>query len=326
MIIDQTPLAGPDAYLTTPDGRINIVEGSEPIGGSSELADGLAHQVNAIELLIEGEDLLPLYSHQSRPLFAIELTKEMFPGLHSDPYASRIHQIGGVETFRRGEGEGMRPMEVNEVPTLVTIGSQTAWWRSPVYRLPRAVTIADIAWDLAPSRKTHPDAFRYQVDIEYWTEPDHLDSPGQQQLVVADWPPDQHRFRKQVNCEHVIAYRMTFKAAVRREAYMQELLAGIPDRDPFGIPLLQAFYLREPVPSRFAFASLLEVTAQATAYHAFEDGNGKARRLIASLPVAATLLKGESIRLAVHDERIKRLEARLNALVLVRSPKRPDEV
>ncbi len=324
MIIDQTPLAGAEAYLTSSDGRVNLAEGSGRAGATQEIAEGLAHEIDSMGLLLEGEDLLPLYARQEKPLFTIELTKEMFPGLFRNPYASRVHQLAGLEALRRGEFDGMQAMEVNGVPTLVTLGDSSAIWRSAIYRLPKPTTIADIAWDLAPSRKTHKEAFRYQIDIEIWR--DSPEGPSQTQAVVTDRAPDEERFRDSIDLERVAAFRLGLRAAVRRDQQMQELMVGLPERDPLGLPLLQAIYLREPVASRFAFSSLLEVTAGASQYHLFEEAEGPARRLLVHLPFAATLLKGESISLTVMDDRIKRLEARLNALVLVRKAKRSDEV
>ena len=118
----------------------------------------------------------------------------------------------------------------------------------------------------------------------------------------------------------VSAYALELRADVKHDAYLREKHAGAGG--PLGRQLLTAVNLLERVPSSLHYRSLQELLDASRRYELFEDEGGP-RRVSLSLGVAATLTPGESLALTVGggDPKLRRVEARLDALVLMRPPR-----
>jgi hypothetical protein len=107
-------------------------------GRSLSIGEGMLVDLSSLTLQIERPNLLDIYNRQAQPIFSVEVVKEMFPGLFSDPYSHRVHRLGGFDDFNRGTLTDLRAMEVEGVPTLVSVGGvQESRWRSAVYKMPR---------------------------------------------------------------------------------------------------------------------------------------------------------------------------------------------
>ena len=124
MIIDRIQLSGLDAYFQDPNnpGQINL-GGQNPLTARTRtLGKGKQLEISGIELLIESSnDLTDLFNFQSSPLFSITVMKEMFPALFANPFKHRTHTISGFEDFKRGTFENARAMDIDGVPTIVSI-------------------------------------------------------------------------------------------------------------------------------------------------------------------------------------------------------------
>ena len=125
MIIDRTQLAGHRAYFKGSNNRINLAgqrSQSQPLGKGKQV------DISGIEILIESEtDLGGLFKFDqgvdTPPLFSITVMKEMFPQVFADPFAHRVHNISGFEDFKRGELVNGKVMDVDGVPTIVSVGT-----------------------------------------------------------------------------------------------------------------------------------------------------------------------------------------------------------
>ena len=99
MIIDQIALSGLDAYLIDREQdplNVNLAQSGQ-IGHSIQPGEGRVFELSSISLLCRSDRLYELMSRQATPLFTIDVSKEMFPGLYSDPYAHRVHNLAGME-------------------------------------------------------------------------------------------------------------------------------------------------------------------------------------------------------------------------------------
>jgi hypothetical protein len=327
MIIDQTTLAGRGAYLVDLDGNVNLAFRPAPNIGrwpkyDDEIGEGKIIDVEGINLQIESADLLTLYSYQARPILSLTIIKEMFPGLYNDPYAHRVHKIGGFDDFKRGRAKNIDVLEVEGTPTLVSVGYQACSWLSPIYNMPEPVSIDAVAWDLATARRPQDESFKYELEYRAWTGFGG-GSPTVTVQLAHNLPPDAGRFKNieaEVGNLEVVAYQIFFRANVKHDAYLRERYVGTRRGESLGRPLLRAVNVLEQVEPLHTLYSLYELCLRSGEHLLFEQGTEPPQRLTVSLDVAATLTKGESVELTVHHEGFTNVEARLDATVLVRPP------
>jgi hypothetical protein len=325
MIIDRARLAGEDAYLR--DGtRIDLASGGTAHRGvSPALDDGMALEVAGVHLLIEAGDLEALFARQGAPLLTLAVQKRMFPDLVRDPHTHRVHSIGGFEDFRRGTLRNVEPLEVDGVPTLVSLGTGSCAWRSPIYRMPpEGVELAAASWDLATSRLAPASSFTYGLRLKVW-----LTDGSTHTLLLADnATPQDARVAEPLTLQagedsvrKVKAYQIDFGANVVHDTALLERESGPPDERSRGRPLLAAVNLLERVESAYEFHSLRELTAASSAWQLLErSADAPPRRLVCSLALPARLGKGESISLNVNSGIFERVEAKLDATRLLRPP------
>ncbi|HEV2706432.1 MAG TPA: hypothetical protein VGV59_10945 [Pyrinomonadaceae bacterium] len=325
MIIDQMTLAGLDAYLT-PDGReVNLALPPRE-GRSLKIGEGMVVDVSSISVQFDHENIVELFNRQPQPLFSVGVVKEVFPGLFTDPYSHRVHGVNGYEDFNRGSLSNLRVMDVEGVPTLVSVGDeQECRWRSAVYRMPRPLTFDAAAWEMPTSRLTPTEGFTYDMRLFYWIAGQDVDRHGAYNApLTQNATPDAERTKTglQSDVKNVIAYQFEFKARVKHDAFLRERHTGHFMDKSLGRPLLTSVNLLESVTSAYTYHSLQEVLDQSLDYQLIAPGGVKPRRFCARLNIAATLVEGESISLKIHDAQcaLSYVDAHLNARVLLRPP------
>jgi hypothetical protein len=335
MIIDRVDLTGDSAYFRTAAGAVNLVNSQGSIASTGE---GLALNVAAIHFYFEKSDLSGLWRKQANPLVTVEISKEMFPKLLTDPYSSRVHTIGGFEDFRRGVSSNCRPMEVDGAAMLVSVGAGQATWTSQVYQLPEAVNFDKAAWDVGTSRLGSGAAFSYSLFLDFWDQTTPVfQNPTGSVTLAANAPANTDRVavaaggpNARLLSAPAAAYRARLQADVALDSYLRERLVGNPlPLEPLvgasamntgmGRPVLRAIYLIERTSSTFALQSLAEIVAAGADYHPLEFEAKPLRRMMVMLPVAAVLTVGESITVKVSND-FDYAEARLEAEIITRPP------
>ena len=329
MIIDTVSLAGRAAYLRDGD-SINLATSAHNAGSTAALTagvEGIAVDVAGVRLLLEGDDLPALWARADdpdgdRPLLSFAVHKEIFPDFFADPYTHRVHALAGLEDLARGVADGLRTVEVNGVPTLVSVGVGEVSWTSALYRMPHPVPLEAASWGLAVSRLAPPGAFTYRLELHHWTVGQDIatDAPTVIALTpAAGATPDKPRHRRDLGLTAVIGYVIVFTATVDHDVAMSAFIDGAPGRENIGGPLLQTVNLLESITSIHEYHTLLELADRAREFRLFETSESQ---LYATVDFAAVLLPDEHISLVVHrPERFSRVEARLDAEVRTRPPR-----
>jgi hypothetical protein len=335
MILDQITLAGLDAYL-----RLAGAEGvdissfapcSQPgapsvrAGRSQPLGDGVALQVTALRVLLERDGLFDALRRSPEPLLRVVVDKEVFPGLFADPYAHRVHRIGGFDDFGRGALDNVRVLDVGDVPTLVSTGdSERCRYRSPIVRLPSRTSFRSAAWEIPTSKLSPREGLTYSLDLRIWPPGASPSSSGRVLALAKDAAPAAPRCVAALDdAGDVGMYQIELRAKVTLDTDIDERLPRGEARESIGRPLLSAVHLLEAVPSVLSFHSLQELIDGADDRLLLDEHGGPPRRLMVRLPISAILGKGESIRLEICGEPppFTYLEARLEATVVSRPPR-----
>ncbi|AFZ47585.1 hypothetical protein Cyast_1624 [Cyanobacterium stanieri PCC 7202] len=328
MIIDRVQLAGIDAYLRDAE-DINLASSPNNMGITKSVQLGMGVDVSGINLLLKADNLLELMSRsnlEDRPMLKITLRKEMFPQFYADPYAHRVHTIGGYDDFHRGLIRNMRAMEVEGQATLVSLNVGECSWQSPIYVFPQPIQLKGAAWELATSRLTPSDGFGYGVTLDMWVQgqdPEN-DSPTTIEIVSegSTSPSQPEDLRHQTNLESkedIIAYRILFKADVQFDSYLTEFQFRQGQNNSLGRPLLRKFHLLESIDSTYTIFSLHELESQCSEFSILEV-SPPLQTLTAYLPLSALLVENESIILEINSDYFSICEAHLNAQVIVRPP------
>ncbi|WP_019142905.1 hypothetical protein [Noviherbaspirillum massiliense] len=341
MIIDKTRLAGLAAYFQDPGnaGQINLANQvrsrTEPLGKGKQL------DVSSIELLIESDtvDLLDLFRRQAQPLLSITVMKEMFPSLFADPFRHRVHNIAGFEDFKRGKFKNARALDVDGIPTIVSIGTGLCKWTSPLYPMPEPMALVHAAWELAASRKTAKGNFEYSLKLDtfdgnrnllrtvFLANPQNMGQAG-------NLDPTAPRKAENLGLKDVAFYQVEFTADVRKDAALYEKHSTLLS-ESIGTPLLRAVNLLEPVEPAHDIHSLHELLSLASAYHLFEPQGTPLRKMLVTLELSATLVHSDYERIVNNDpddagslyefieidvmtNKFTNLEARLVAEVMIR--------
>jgi hypothetical protein len=341
MIIDQVKLAGPDAYFAHPsNGSLDLGGAAPATSRTRALGDGMQLEVQGVRVTIRASDLVPLLARSEvqtvtqAPLFRISVVKEMFPGLFADPYRHRVHAVSGFEDFTRGTAVNCRPIEVEGIPTLVSVGTEDVEWTSPIYRIPMATTFAAAAWDLATTRLTPPDGFSYSVKLSVWTDRTATNQPPLTVALATNATPPAGRFLRNLGTLlvdpvsgdplAVEAYQLRFEAKVNRDVFLAERHHPVLD-ESLGRPLLRAIQLLEPIDCIYDIHSIAELLRHASEYYIPEVADGVVTHLTALIDLPATLVgtetQDEFMEIAVLYDGFDGFEAQLEADVLVRPPR-----
>lgn len=347
MIIDKIQLAGFDAYFQDPNnpGQINlagqVTSRTKPLGKGKQL------EISAIELLIESNsDLTDLFNFQPNPLFSITVMKEMFPAMFADPFRHRVHSIGGFEDFKCGTLENVKAMDIDGIPTIVSIGTGECKWTSPLYPMPEPVSINHASWELAVSRKTPPENFKYSLQLlkfdsnhnliqtVHLTHPNNPSQPG-------NLDPTKPRKAENFDLKDVGFYQIEFTADVKKDTSIYEKHTTLIGKS-IGTPLLRAVNLLEPVESAYNIHSLQELLSLSSEYHLFEFQGQPIKKMLVTLDLSATLVHSdyakfmnndpndpicftdpnsfyEFVEITVRTDKLKIVEAKLNGEVLTKS-------
>ncbi|VVB95465.1 Uncharacterised protein [uncultured archaeon] len=344
MMLDTIKLSGLDAYLkadsddSDPTNRINLSRDTTRLTGVClTVGKGQLMEISGIFIQIEGTDLVPLFQRQQEPLISIEVKKEMFPGLFSDPYQHRVHTIAGFDDFNRGVLENLKVMDVDGYPTLVSFGSLPCKWTSAIYQFPHPFTVDAAAWYLPTSKQTPPDGFKYSIKLNFWKADEKLDQAAQHSILLAgiDTKPTADRFIDDLDIcldsadvlpVDIIAYQIEFNATVNYDTYLKEYLVGLENKESMGRPLLRSVNLLEKVTPAYEFYSLNELINSSAAHQFFEERQGKLKKINATIYITAALEKDEAISLMVHNDTLPRtkklayVDARLDGEIRLKPP------
>jgi hypothetical protein len=278
--------------------------------------------VTSVEVFIETDDLMSLFTRRDEPLMTVDVTKELFPSLFADPYRSRVHTIGGFDDLTKGTHEGLRVMEVDGHPTLVTEGTGESVWVSPIYHFDKSFELTSAAWDLGTSKRTPADGFDYTIKLHAWQSGEDTGSPASMVVDLADGlTPAANRIKEGLSAKasDVAAYQIEFRAAVTHDTYLSERHLSGSDGQTLGRPVLRSLNLLEKREPTLTFHSLRELMLASNGYHLIDEA-GPPRRLTASLDVSAALSEGERIELTINHNGFTTVEARLDATIQMRPP------
>lgn len=311
MLLDTIKLSGLDAYLIAnrdapnPENRINLCR--DTIAGiSCKVGEGQLIEMSGIFIQIEGKDLVPLFQRQKKPLISIEVKKEMFPGLFSDPYQHRVHTIAGFDDFNRGILENLKVMEIDGYPTLVSFGSSPCKWISAVYKFPNPFTLDAAAWYIPTSKLTPQEGFKYSLKMNFWKAGEDLDQAAQHSVPLAENKiPNADRFIPDLDgsldTKNIVAYQIEFDATVNYDTYLKEYQVGLENKESMGRPLLRSVNLLEKVKPAYEFYSLNELINVSAAHRFFDEHNKKLKKINATIYITAALEENETISLTVHN-------------------------
>lgn len=324
MMIDRITTAGVSAYVpnSVAAAGLNLAGGQGRIG---PVGAGKVLRISGIQLSIAASPLVSLLERQASPMVEILIEKELLTGLFDDPYARRIHTVGGYEDFRRGLAEQCAILEVDGVATLVSVGNATASWKSPIFGMPDPTNFVAAAWDLAVAKDLTPaDAFAYSIDLAGWYASDAVSGPASASLPIADTRgPADDRHNRSIGFEQdVVAYQLIFRGDVRADSYLRERRVAGESSESIGLPLLRSVSLLEEVDSAFSFHSLAELLLRSSRVHTFDDDAGVAARVTAYLDIPVILTAGESLLVRATDA-VDSLYAQLDAEELLRPPADP---
>ena len=297
-------------------------------------------EISAIELLIESDsDLTDLFNFQSNPLFSITVMKEMFPALFADPFRHRVHNIGGFEDFKRGTLENAKAMDIDGIPTIVSMGTGICKWTSPLYPMPEPVTLNHASWELAASRKTPQENFKYSLKLAKFdasrnliqtvhiTNPLNTAQPG-------NLDPTKPRKAENFDLKDVGFYQIEFTADVKKDTSIYEKHTTLIG-ESIGTPLLRAINLLEPVEPIYNVYSLQELLSLSSEYHLFEFQGQPIKKMLVTLDLSATLVHSEYehfennnpndpksfyefVEIAIKSDKFSKVEAKLKADILLR--------
>jgi len=254
--------------------------------------------------------------------------KEMFPALFADPFRHRTHTISGFEDFKRGTFENARAMDIDGIPTIVSIGTDLSKWTSPLYEMPELIQINHAAWELAASRKTLPENFQYSLKLLVF---DANQTLTQTVDLANNFDPTNPRKMENLDLQDVSFYQVEFIADVKKDASIYEKHTTLVG-DSIGTPLLRAVNLLEPIESIYTVYSLQELLSLSSDYHLFEFQGQPLTKMLATLDLSATLVQSENenpssniyefIEIEVVNSTFSAFEAKLVSEILTKPKQR----
>jgi len=298
MITDRLQLSGLEAYLRTAGNpsTLNLASTIPSRCRTVPLSKGRQAQLSGLQLLIEANDLRPLFQFQRdpagapKPLFQISVTKEMFSGLFADVFRHRVHNIAGALDFREGTLQNAHVLEIEGVPTICAAGRKECCWVSRTYLLPDPISIAAVAWELASSRLALPESFKYRIDL------DCFDAFGGIFHTITTGSlikPDRPRFQLD-HVDEVHSFRATFTARVGQDSYMVERQLPTLDKG-VGRPLLRAINVLESISSSvYDVHSLTELRSRCDRFELSESPGPAITRLLATLDMSVVLVQSDN--------------------------------
>lgn len=297
MITDRIQLAGLDAYFRDPATEKVNLGLITPTIRTAPVNKGKQIEISGIQLLIEHQNLLALLSYPSddqdipieAPLFKISVVKEMFPNLFADPFSHRVHNIAGYIDFKEGTLANGRVMEIDGIPTIVSIGKDDCIWVSKEYKMPDPISIDAIAWELATSKLTHPDSFFYCIKISPKDILGNILPPieiGNTDMMLK---ADAKRAIDSLDNTGIKSFQITFTAKVLEDSNIKE--RHLPNiNEKVGRPLLRAINILEPIKSIYEINSLSEVQNLCSNFQFFENSGTVITRFTGTLDISATLV------------------------------------
>jgi hypothetical protein len=298
MIIDQSRGAGLPAYFRNPNAPFDVNLGPlAPVPvRTPPLARGRQWDVSGIRLLIEHDDLSPYFQFRLRvtggqltpitPMLRVTVMKEMFPGLFADPFRHRVHNIAGYMDFNEGQLENGGVIDVEGIPTIVSLGTGLCRWTSREYTLPEPIDVASVAWELATSRLAPADGLRYSLHMDVW---DNAGAGPVSVPLAVDRDQAAGRFAESVSRAGVKRLQIRFEAHVTHESTLAERHTPIL-LESMGTPLLRAVNILQPIASIYDLFSLTELQAESSDFRLNEAPGPTVVRCLAHLDVPAVIV------------------------------------
>ena len=297
MIIDAITRGGDRAYFDfRAIASAPIVSAKIP---TEPLGFGKAYAISGISIQLEAADLRPLFGRQPVPILKVSVHKEMFPDLFAAPYEHRVHNISGYEDFNRGNYLSCKAIDVEGVPTIVSVGDgENCIWTSPVYQMPESIVIDKIAWDLAVSRLTPSVNFTYGLELRYWVTDLNPQNQRSHPVIIGANPTQARNVADLGLSDTPVAYAIIFSATINSASNIYEAHATDPF-DTLGAPLLRAVYIVEKiVPAFYEFYSLKELLDHCVDCHLFETPGPAITKLTATIALSALLVQSDNQRAA----------------------------
>jgi hypothetical protein len=329
MILDSVPIAGRQANFLGPgagNNRVeNLIDATPDAGGARrgalfEVSEGTLTEIDGIDVLIEHDALGPALAARTGMTIEVSLHKEMFPGLFADPYAHRVHHLAGLEDLSDGEGQHVRVHEIDDVATLVSVGSETSCaWSSAWYELPAPVTFSAAAWDIPMSRHGRVDRFVYTLSLVAR----HGNGAVETHALAANRGADAARSTSALNITDVRRYRLELTADVKSDSYIHEQVHRQSAAEALGQPLLTGVHLLEVVPHAHVYETLHELLAGMRDYAIVDGSDGRPRYVTGTLDYTAAVGRRERLEIALKNVATGwlRFQARATGSIAMRPPR-----
>jgi hypothetical protein len=309
MITDQSRIAGINAYLrpTAQGFAVNLGPGAPQRARTAPLSRGRQLDVNGIRLLLEHDDLGSLFQYRrsqdsgilvaATPLLRVTVMKELFAGLFADPFRHRVHNVAGYLDLNEGTLEKGRVMEMDGIPTIVSMGTGTCRWVSRRFILPDPTRFAAAAWELATSRLAPANSINYSLRLDLFD--DSGAGPVSRQLAnAADAAAG--RFVESLSTFAAKEFQIIFEAEVAQHASLAERHTPVILQS-VGTPLLRAVNLLERIDSIYDLHSLTELEAESSHFRLSETPGPAITRCVAQLDLSAVLVNSPNQRIVNDD-------------------------
>jgi hypothetical protein len=222
-------------------------------------------------------------------------------------------------------------MDIDGIPTIVSIGTGICTWKSLMYPMTEPANLNHASWELAASRKTPKENFRYSLKLYAF---DTNQSLIQTVNLANNLDPTKPRKAENFDLINVGSYQVEFTANVKKDASIYEKHTTLIG-ESIGTPLLRAVNLLEPVESIYNIYSLQELLGLSSEYHLFEFQGQPIKKMLATLSLSATLVHSEYqsitnndpndsnsfyefIEIAIKSDKFSNVEAKLVSEILAR--------
>ena len=202
--------------------------------------------------------------------------------------------------------------------------------------LPEPIVIDAVSWELATTRLSAPDSFKYKIRI------DCFDDAGNNIGTVSNGAnyrkADAKRMIELTAVQQVVnvrSFQITFQAIVNVDSSLNE--RGLPAmNDPVGRPLLRAVNILELLPdSIYSIYSLTELAGLSSNFKTYETPGPEVKRFLCTLDLKALFVHSENnvisaagnyaaqtryewLEAKINTDQLKTCEMKMNGEILIR--------
>jgi len=293
MIIDKIHISDKEAYIKNK--KIDLSKG-DFVFKTERLRRGEQLNIYGIQYLLEGQDLSRLFQYSSgsllldnsRPLFQFGVVKEMFPKHYDDVFESRVYNIAGYKDFEEGIFTNCKVLEVEGIPTLVSMGNKECSWESKWYKTPRPIHVRNLVWELESSKLIPENSFSHKIelylkvgDLSYARNPESV-----QPLIIDS--TDLKLNSITVDLSNIREFKIKYSAIILKDSNFHERI--LPNYNvPIGRPLLRAINIIEKVESKYQINSLNELRNLSSDFEMITNLRGDILSITGVLDLSATL-------------------------------------